>query len=746
MNIQQNDIIVRTFQNTPTLWVSERLICKELGGNLSDYLWKIGRTNFKKSVSPCHQSKDILPATGKSWRYARINGQFYYDYDFIPDRKDTQFRSRLGDKDALLHAVDMAVAGEAEMSQKEAEEYLIRKVTNRITRLDIEYYLTKKIEGVNKYNQDMARQLAEALQWMRVSNEMVADKSYRELDIKRQEDYFILCGAILKRRNLYGFNVTTGGSLRKKLVYFPTDEDGQREYLVSGRFGNDNARKLGKEKLVDTETGEIYNFDMHQALILDLWMNPGGAGKGSKVELWEQYREDIAYMGLEPMSYSTFCHYTNSYDTAFNAASERHGTKFFNSVCLPYISSNKPVHSNSLWCADGSGTIGYRYYDKEGDLRSMRLYVMMVSDVATGKIVGWCPSAPGFHSESPYMMKQAMLMALQGCDKHEVMELVSDNHNAFTSNESKAFLELVCRHYRTIEVGNSQSNYAETQFRLFKKRLRRMLNWMGSSWDAKGIENQNNEDYTNIEDFPTYEEAIAQLEDKINEWNNKKTRAGLSRSDMYAENLHPDCKPIDERIWRKFTGRYSDKEITRQRGTIQLERKGVIYKFDIPDFEVLGELVREYLGYANLVQTNIYWDDECADVYTQDGRYMFSCYPTPLAAIAHAEATDESMAAIGKGMIRKAKVLKKVNAFTEEVKAIADAIYDEHPERYGNACRQTKHAKERTNGEREAAMEAKARQNRKEAKKKPAPALVDAYDGQDEYTQMKKKMYKNKAI
>lgn len=235
------------------------------------------------------------------------------------------------------------------------------------------------------------------------------------------------------------------------------------------------------------------------------------------------------------------------------------------------------------------------------------------------------------------------------------MELISDNHGAFTSNESKDFLGLVCRHYRTIKEGNSQANYAETQFRLFKKRFRRMMNWMGSSWDAKSIESQNNEDYTNIEDFPTYEEAIAQLKAKINEWNEGKTHVGLTRSEMYAENLHPDCKLIDERIWRKLTGRYSSKEITRQRGTIQLERKGEIYKFDIPDFEVLGELVREYLGYASLVQTDIYWDDECADVYTKDGRYMFSCYPTPKAAISHAEATDESMAAIGKGMIRKVK-------------------------------------------------------------------------------------------
>ncbi|MCD8270919.1 MAG: hypothetical protein LUD46_22525 [Parabacteroides sp.] len=414
MNIGQDDIIVRTFQNAPTVWVSERFICNTLGRGMNEYLRTKGRLNYKASVSPCHRTKDILPATGKSWRYARIDGRFYYDYDYIPDRKDTQYRSRLGDKDILLHLADMAKAENREISLKEAEEYLIRKVTNRVNRMDIEYYLFKNVDGVCKFNQDMARDMAEALQWMRVVREMTDNKAYRELDIKRQEDFFNLCGSILDRRKLYGFTITTGGSLRKKLVYFPMDEDGQREYLISGRLGNNNARKLGCERLVDTRTGEIYNFDMHQAIILDLWMNPGGAGKGSKIELWNQYRDDISYMGLDPMSYSTFCHYTNSYDTEFNTTSERHGTSFFNKVCLPYISSDKPVYSNSLWCADGSGTIGYKYIDKEGDLRSMRLYVMLVSDVATGKIVGWCPSAPGYHSESPYMMKQAMLMALQG--------------------------------------------------------------------------------------------------------------------------------------------------------------------------------------------------------------------------------------------------------------------------------------------------------------------------------------------
>ena len=224
MNIGQDDIIIRTFQDTPTVWVSERLICDTLGSGMDEYLRVCARGNYKSSVSPCHRTKDILPATGKSWRYARIGGRFYYDYDYIPDRRDTRYRSRLGDKDTLLHIADQIKEERHEMTRKEAEECLIRKVSDRVSRLDREYYQTKQIEGVCKYNQDMAGDLAEALIWLRVAREMVADKSYQELGIKRQEDFFNLCGSILNSRKLYGFTITTGGSFRKKLAYFPMDD------------------------------------------------------------------------------------------------------------------------------------------------------------------------------------------------------------------------------------------------------------------------------------------------------------------------------------------------------------------------------------------------------------------------------------------------------------------------------------------------------------------------------------------
>ena len=109
------------------------------------------------------------------------------------------------------------------------------------------------------------------------------------------------------------------------------------------------------------------------------------------------------------------------------------------------------------------------------------------------------------------MVREAVLMGLRDCGKREIMEFISDNHGAFTGEKSKEFLAQVCRKTRTIEPHNSQANYAETQFRLFKKTIRSEFNWLGSSWDSKDIENTANDEYLNAETFPSYREVIEQV-------------------------------------------------------------------------------------------------------------------------------------------------------------------------------------------------------------------------------------------
>ena len=713
------------------MWVSERFICNMLGDGMNEYLRTKGRSNYKLSVSPCHRSKDILPDTGKSWRYARINGQFYYDFDRIPDRKDTRYRSRLGDRDELLHAADELATTEVRVAEQYAirsiEEYVLSRVSNEDI-LRFRYYETN---GVCKYNKDKARELAEALAWARSIKKLVQSGGYKDFGYGTKEEFYKACAQILHKKRLEGFVVTTGGSLRKKLFYFPEDETEQYDFFVSGRYGNDNARKIGKCKLVDEETGEIKRFDLHEALILKLWMNFGSPNKESKIDLWNHYERDIAYLGEKALSYSTFCHYTNMYNTRLKTYRERHGWKAFSSTFLSYIPTEKLRYGNSLWCADGSGTLAYSYLDKVGKLRAMRLYIIMVSDVATGKIVGWAPAEMGQHKETPEMVRQAVLMGLRDCGKREIMEFVSDNHGAFTGAESVDFLTEVCRKVRTIEPGNSQSNYAETQFRLFKKTIRSEFNWLGSSWDSKSIENTANEDYLDAATFPSYREVIEQVGRKIEEWNNRVMQCGETRSELYAESIHPEAKEIDPRVWRHVAGNYTEQEITRQRGNIVISKEGRKYMFEIPEVESVGEVIRGYLGYAAKVKARMYWDEEECDLYTMDDRFMFTCFAARKAVKSEAEETEQNVRNLGHHVWRKAAQVAAVEEYEREAYEVATWIDEQLP--YGVQAKLLggKRAKEATNAQKEKALENKAlfkqREKAAKAEKKQAELAYEEY-------------------
>ena len=67
----------------------------------------------------------------------------------------------------------------------------------------------------------------------------------------------------------------------------------------------------------------------------------------------------------------------------------------------------------------------------------MKLYVMLISDVASRKIVGWSVAEKGSHKETPEMLKIALKMGSKNCNEQTMFEFISDNHSAFTAKESK---------------------------------------------------------------------------------------------------------------------------------------------------------------------------------------------------------------------------------------------------------------------------------------------------------------------
>ncbi len=85
-----------------TVWLSEGYLLQRLNGLSEQYLRCKARVMYRNTVKALHQNKDILPDTGKIWRYMRFNGQFYYDYERISDTSPTYYKSTLGAKKDLM--------------------------------------------------------------------------------------------------------------------------------------------------------------------------------------------------------------------------------------------------------------------------------------------------------------------------------------------------------------------------------------------------------------------------------------------------------------------------------------------------------------------------------------------------------------------------------------------------------------------------------------------------------------------
>jgi len=103
MNLQPTDIIIRKANGVESTWIAQRLLV-ELCGVTESYLWKKARPLYKKSIRECDlaKAKDYMPDSGKSWRWARIQSEYYYCLANIPDKAPTRYRSRFGDEAALI--------------------------------------------------------------------------------------------------------------------------------------------------------------------------------------------------------------------------------------------------------------------------------------------------------------------------------------------------------------------------------------------------------------------------------------------------------------------------------------------------------------------------------------------------------------------------------------------------------------------------------------------------------------------
>lgn len=682
--ILPNDILIRDTSDGPTVWVSQRLVV-ECCGVSEEYIRKI-RVLYKHSLPASWQKVSeqdeffLGYKAGKSWRWGRRGGQYYYDIDTIPNRRPTFFRDRLPSKEELLDEVDSNRLRGSRERQMRLESALSDRAKGYRNEEDARWLQSASDVPINLTT---CRDYAKALGWCRFIDDVRRREAYDEVGCVGMQDFMTRCAEAISRQHIANLRVTTGESLRQKLRGFPAEEENQRRWIISGKFGNDNRKIVGKYRIVDRLTGEIMEFDIHQAVMFSCYMNVGDPRKEYKDTLYnEVYVPTMEAFGERPVALRTFNAHLGNFAARLKTDLHRHGESYYKKHLQTYIPSERQACSHSLFCGDGSGLIAYRYWKKTRDangkekkeLRIMNTYAVLVSDVSSGCIVGYAFAPEGTHEETPSMVQQAVRMAVQNGECQTMFEFVSDGYGAFTMASQKQFLRSVFNVVRNIEPSNSQANPAEAQFRLFKNAtLRRFSSFIRSSHNAGSIESRANLDGMVKGDYPLYDEAVSQTIAAITAWNNTPRGNGLTPAEMFRDNKHPQCKPMDAIQLRNIFGHHTKVEVTRMRGFVEVSHAGERHLFTIPDYHDSGiRKIAKTTGNGYDAEVQVVWDATGADLYSLDGKFILSCLPTLKANQSYIERTDaqrEAQLYLGG---RKDDQMESARKFAEDVSRTLD--------------------------------------------------------------------------
>lgn len=681
--ILPNDILIRKTSDGQIVWVSQRLVCEVCG--VSNGVMEVCRVRYKQSLPPSwrevvEQGDFFLGSvSGKSWRWGRKNGQFYYDADTIPNRKPCCYRDKLPSNDDLIALVDENRTRESRERRAEICKLIVSAVDEQFREEDVRWIRSQSGYQLNTVT---CRDYAKALAWSRFINGLKQTGTFNEYGINSLEQLYDTCAGIIAELRLSNFKVNTGQSLRIKLTDFPVDIIDQRTWIISGKHGNSNRLIVGKYPVIDYETGEITNLDIHQAIMYRAYMNIDGPEKEKLQTLYDNsYCPMLSDFGQSPVAYRTFCNHLTRFSVRLKADLQRHGLDYYKKKLLTYTPTEKLSYAHSLFCGDGSGTIGYRYWKKYREdgvvkekLSVMNLYVMVISDVASGYIAGYGFAPEGSHKETYEMLVDAVRMSVHSGGDQTMFEFISDNHTAFSSEQSREYLHAAFNRVRRIEVGNSQANPAETQFRLFKNStLRSLRNFIRTSHNAS-VDNRANMDNVSIEDFPTYTEVIDQFAQRVEIWNHKRRGNGMTPAEMF-ENKHPACQPIDPVSLRLINGDRTFRLIADMRGFVAPEGKNATLKYEIPDYENTGiETIQRATGYGYDSRVYVVYDHTGADLYSSDGKFILTCPPASMASMSYIEKTDDHRAAQMHHSWRKKNQLYEAQEFADKVEYVNEIL------------------------------------------------------------------------
>jgi len=381
--IGPNDIIYeRERSGAQTYWISEDYILRALQGITELHLRTTARKNYAASVSDSKRKKDILPDTGKAWRFARIKGRFYYAYANIPDAAPTRYKSRLQSPETLLEMAQKAVKSDR---LKELEML----VKDRLSAAEVDYW-----QYYLGYNADQMQRLARASAALDLCIEIGRE---RDAVGGKSMWWFKDFGTVLERLDIM-YLPTNWRRLKEKADMLLSGK-AAHEVVALPRSGNQNARKFD-----DTE--------------LESWVIQmrGMPQNFTSAYITRKVQQMCDLTGKNVPSDSWLAGLLAAPATKFLTSAGRYGERGrLGQVYKGYTPVRSAIFAGDCWQADGTRVNFLPWKDENG--REEFLYIVVIRDVHSGAVLG---ASFGKENRWAYLNALGMAVNLTGYLPYEI--------------------------------------------------------------------------------------------------------------------------------------------------------------------------------------------------------------------------------------------------------------------------------------------------------------------------------------
>lgn len=364
--MHQNDIWTRRERSGRiALWLSERLV-REYCNATESYLRWNARRGFRDSVPAHRRKQDILPDTGASWRYARQEGQFYYDYDRLPDERRTMLPAK--DKLIALYEDQMAAGRTTTLEER------FRKAVREDYKMYLADYAT--------YSEEHMSKLAKAAAVVVAAARWIVDE---DVDPKKDQFFFDAREAVKKIHVQY---LPTHHRRLKDKILAVLEGQEVKDVVDLPRAGNKNALRYGDQEIM--------------SWLYQLRVSPQNYSDAHCIRKVQQL---CLMAGKATPSRSWMQTILSSKKTKW-LTQGRYGSGRLRNQFEQYTPIENAVFAGDCWQVDGTRINFIPHRNDQG--KEQHLYIIAVTDVHSGDLLGYHLDT----KEDRYGYVQAMKMAV----------------------------------------------------------------------------------------------------------------------------------------------------------------------------------------------------------------------------------------------------------------------------------------------------------------------------------------------